>query len=217
MDLSTFEGWARLIRLIRDLGLIIGVPTLIVVAVYFYNQQIGILKARAELLKETQFDRALSLIRSQKELYEIDRRVLEERIVELLKHGPQSEEEIRKFEAQIILLDERIREALARQIYIARGHLGSPQIEKRVEKIQTPIGQSKVIKSITYTVTFSSTPDVILEVREPLKHWKEEVSTTGFIIVLEKEGGFAGEEIQLKWVAVEDPVDIGEFLSGLGG
>lgn len=77
MDIVQIKAWAELVR---DLGLIIGIPILIGVGVKLYGQQIEILKARNELLKETQYDRALSIIKSQKEVYELERQSLEKAI-----------------------------------------------------------------------------------------------------------------------------------------
>ena len=53
MEFGNIRAWAELIR---DIGLIIGIPILIGVGVKLYSQQIEILKARNELLKETQYD-----------------------------------------------------------------------------------------------------------------------------------------------------------------
>jgi len=66
--------------LIRDIGLIIGIPFISIIFFKLYNQYILILKEKNEFLKETQFDRALQLIKSQKELYEIERSGLEQDI-----------------------------------------------------------------------------------------------------------------------------------------
>ena len=53
VDMSTVRAWAELVR---DVGLIIGVPVLITIGVKLYGQQIEVLKSRNELLKETQYD-----------------------------------------------------------------------------------------------------------------------------------------------------------------
>ena len=65
---------------VRDLGLILGIPVLIGIGVKLYNQQIEILKARNELLKETQYDRAVTLLKSQKEVFLIERSDLENKL-----------------------------------------------------------------------------------------------------------------------------------------
>ena len=77
MDVGQIKFWAEFIR---DVGLILGIPALIGVGVKLYGQQIEILKERNELLKETQYDRALSMIKSQKELFEFERQSLEKSI-----------------------------------------------------------------------------------------------------------------------------------------
>lgn len=72
--------WARLIR---DIILIIGIPIFIIFGMKLYNSQIEILNAQVELLKETQYDRALSLIKSQKELHKMEREKLEDEIANI--------------------------------------------------------------------------------------------------------------------------------------
>ncbi len=60
--------------------------------------------------------------------------------------------------------------------------------------------------TLTYPIAFSSTPKVALEADskyEPLKRWPARISTTGFTIVVERDGGFTDEEIPVEWVAVE--------------
>jgi len=76
-------GFAGLLAIIRDAGVILGVPVLIVVGVRLYRKRIALLKTQIESLQLTQFDRSLSLIKSQRELYELDRGNLEDRIAKL--------------------------------------------------------------------------------------------------------------------------------------
>lgn len=86
---GSVEQWTRLVR---DIGLIIGLPVLITVGIKLYKQQVQVLRERIGLLQETQYDRALSMIKSQRELYEIERGYLENRINELQSTGGQDEE-----------------------------------------------------------------------------------------------------------------------------
>lgn len=92
MDIGHIRTWAELVR---DVGLILGIPVLIMIGVKLYGQQIEILKARNELLKETQYDRALSIIKSQRELYELERQSLEKSLQDLksMSATTQSEQE----------------------------------------------------------------------------------------------------------------------------
>ncbi len=91
MDVGNIKEWAGLIR---DVGLIIGIPVIIGVGVKLYGQQIEILKARNELLKETQYDRALSIIKSQKEVFEIERQSLEKKVADLETQGEERTDEV---------------------------------------------------------------------------------------------------------------------------
>ncbi|MCU1250736.1 MAG: hypothetical protein JWQ49_3765 [Edaphobacter sp.] len=84
VDMSTVRAWAELVR---DVGLIIGVPVLITIGVKLYGQQIEVLKSRNELLKETQYDRALDIIKSQRELFELERDSLEKKLRKLESEG----------------------------------------------------------------------------------------------------------------------------------
>ena len=77
MSLSEIMQW---VSFVRDLGLILGVPVLIGIGVRLYNQQIEILKARNELLKETQYDRAVTLLKSQKEAFLVEKADLESKL-----------------------------------------------------------------------------------------------------------------------------------------
>ena len=68
---------------IRDIGSILGILVLIAVGIKLYSQQIEILKARNELLKETQYDRAVSLLESQKKIFLIEREAMDKQIADL--------------------------------------------------------------------------------------------------------------------------------------
>ena len=105
---GSFEKLTRWAGLIRDLGLIIGVPILITIGISLYQQQIEVLKARNELLRETQYDRALSLIKSQKELFEIDRNNLENKINELTKSRGTKDREIKALKERLSQINKEI-------------------------------------------------------------------------------------------------------------
>ena len=85
--LSIIKGWAELIR---DVGLIVGIPTLIIIGSKMYGLQIEslkaqneVLKSRIEILGEFSYDRALSRINSQKKLFDQEREELESIIASL--------------------------------------------------------------------------------------------------------------------------------------
>jgi len=81
-------------ELIRDIGIIIGIPTIIIIAGKLYTQRIQVLKEQVQLLKETQYDRALSQIKSQKELYIMEREKLENEIIELKNYNKNISDEL---------------------------------------------------------------------------------------------------------------------------
>jgi hypothetical protein len=114
-----FERTKDIAGLVRDIGVIVGVPVIITVGIFLYDlqsksleqqakaleqqvksneAQIKTLEAQNNLLKETQYDRALAIIKSQKEVYEIDRARLEKEIAVL---RISNDERVKTLEAQI--------------------------------------------------------------------------------------------------------------------
>jgi hypothetical protein len=98
----------RWIGLFRDIGLILGVPTLMIIGIKLYERQIDILKTQNEslktqneFLKETQYDRAYSLIDSQKKIFQIEREILEKKIYDLKYTRDQKDEKIRQANKQL--------------------------------------------------------------------------------------------------------------------
>ena len=70
------QRWAALLR---DLGVILGIPGILYIAIQLYGfqlqgmqAQIGALKEQNETLRERSYDRAAIIIKSQKELSEIE-------------------------------------------------------------------------------------------------------------------------------------------------
>jgi len=79
------EWWARFLR---DIGIILGFPTVILVGIHLYKSHIKALKAEIntlernmDFLRETQYPRAMDLLKGQKECFEMER----EHIVEKIK------------------------------------------------------------------------------------------------------------------------------------
>lgn len=96
------------VSFIRDIGLILGVPTLIGIGMKLYDRQIEILKARNEFLKETQYDRASSLLDSQKKVFLVERESLENKIAELERSGSQKDETLADLQRKSAEVSERI-------------------------------------------------------------------------------------------------------------
>jgi hypothetical protein len=107
--------------LVRDIGVIVGVPTIITVGVSLYDlqaksfeqqvkaneaqikateAQVKVLEAQNSGLKEIQFDRAAQLIKGQKEVYEAEHETLLKQISELRQSGDQ----------RVAALEERLRQ-----------------------------------------------------------------------------------------------------------
>jgi hypothetical protein len=92
--------WASFLR---DIGIILGVPIIIVIGYKLYRYHIDILKemqkkqidtleAENKLPKETQYDKALAIIEAQKKLHQIERDGLEKEISLLISEKSQLEE-----------------------------------------------------------------------------------------------------------------------------
>jgi hypothetical protein len=93
--------------LVRDIGMILGIPALFTIGLKLYEiqtkaleaqikaseTQIKVLESQNALLKETQYDRALTIIKSQKELFSMERSSLEKQISDLKASGHNLEEE----------------------------------------------------------------------------------------------------------------------------
>jgi hypothetical protein len=88
---SEADRISKIAAVARDIGLLVGVPILIMVGSHLYGLQINALEAQNKateaqvkateaqnnFLKDTQYDKTLALIKSQRELYLIERRALE--------------------------------------------------------------------------------------------------------------------------------------------
>jgi hypothetical protein len=84
---------SKIATFLRDIVVLLGMPALVVVGIQLYDLQIKSLEAQHKaiesqvkaveaqngLLKETQYDRALAIIRAQKDVFVIEREELERR------------------------------------------------------------------------------------------------------------------------------------------
>ena len=94
-----------------------------------------------------------------------------------------------------------VKRAILRLPPFAQAHILSGD-----ELISTEVGQSTVDTFVVYPIAFSSTPIVIVQLNGEdrnikIRHY--DVGTTGFRMVLEKEGGFNGEQISVAWMIME--------------
>jgi hypothetical protein len=87
-------------RFIRDIFLIIAIPTFIIFGMKLYNKQIEVLNTHINLLKETQYDKALSLIKAQEELHQREKKKLENKIASF-ESSANNKEEINKVRRQL--------------------------------------------------------------------------------------------------------------------
>jgi hypothetical protein len=121
------------VGLIRDIGLIVGVPTLIVVGAKLYSQQIEALKARNELLRETQYDRAVSLLESQKKVFFLERESLEKQIADLEKLRNDKDATISELAGGLKGIQTALRDVIRNSISLNEENLERMLIEIRKE------------------------------------------------------------------------------------
>src|SRR5256885_15079730 len=77
---DTVAQISRWIGVIRDIGVILGVPFLIGLLVRYYHRQIEILREHNKLLERTQYKGALEQIEAQEKLFTRDRMALEKQL-----------------------------------------------------------------------------------------------------------------------------------------
>jgi predicted nucleic acid-binding Zn-ribbon protein len=126
LDDGTLLGRARrLTSFIRDVGVILGIPVILTIGVKLYDLQTKALEAEIKSneaqikaveaqnsLKEIQYDRALTLLKSQKKVFSMERASLEKEIVHLKASGDDIGQATRKLsDAQMGL---NVSEALIR-------------------------------------------------------------------------------------------------------
>jgi hypothetical protein len=63
---------------LKNIGIILCVPAIAGLAIYFHNAEVSSLKAENDLLRQTQYDKALSMIEAQSKLRENERRIVAE-------------------------------------------------------------------------------------------------------------------------------------------
>ena len=93
---------------VRDVFVILGIPSLMGIGLQLHHEQLASLKAANEaqaaqiqLLKETQYDKALSQIKAQRELFEAQIASYSNRIQILERSASTSSNEIRKLRQDI--------------------------------------------------------------------------------------------------------------------
>jgi chromosome segregation ATPase len=98
--------------LVRDVGVILGIPVVLTVGIKLYDLQTKALEAQMkaveaqnEVLKQTQYDRALAMIKSQRELFENERASLEKQVANLSTSDKDKSGEIAQLQKRISILD----------------------------------------------------------------------------------------------------------------
>ena len=139
----------QLIEVFRDIGLIIGVPTIIIIGIGLYERQIDVLKAENELLKKSQYDRAWALIDSQKKIFENERDLLVSKIANVEKSEQSKNAEIAQLNNKLIKVNRLIESpedmfAVALLSVIANEYLKEIDDVEKVRKSESskPAGNS---------------------------------------------------------------------------
>lgn len=72
----------QILEILRDLGIVIGIPTLIVLWLRMNHARIDALKEQIAFLKQTQYPQALAVIQAQQSLHEMELRQLRQKLRE---------------------------------------------------------------------------------------------------------------------------------------
>jgi septal ring factor EnvC (AmiA/AmiB activator) len=98
--------------LVRDVGVILGIPVVLTVGIKLYDLQTKALEAQMEavkqqneVLRQTQYDRALAMIKSQRELFENERTSLQKQVADLSTSDKDKGNEIGQLQKRIAELD----------------------------------------------------------------------------------------------------------------
>lgn len=76
--MSHMEKLEQVAKRLKNIGIIVGVPTIVGLAIYFHNAEVSALRAENDLLRQTQYDKALPMIEAQSKLREHERRIVAE-------------------------------------------------------------------------------------------------------------------------------------------
>ena len=71
------------IQLIRDVGIILGIPVIISVGLSLHNQQIDALKAQLEFAESTRYDKAASILEGQEKVFAKEKAIIKKEISDL--------------------------------------------------------------------------------------------------------------------------------------
>jgi hypothetical protein len=162
------ERWARIIR---DIGLIVGVPSIVTVGIFLYNQEAAALKARSEaleaqnnFLKETQYDRAAALLEGQKKDYEFERERLRKELDKAKQEGSASEEKAKQLQEQLTEISAKIQ-----AFETSRDFLKNAIIEEPASREWGPPDPSSAFQAVLpHNNGFASlNTDGVLRVRTP--------------------------------------------------
>jgi hypothetical protein len=156
---SIFSRVSSIAALVRDVGVILGIPVVLTVGVKLYDLQTKALEAQMkavqaqnEVLKQTQYDRALTLMKSQKELFDNERASLERKIADLSASGTDKAAEIAKLKEKIVEVDQsedELRRALASlgDSLKSVGGSTSPSSEMMMIEMMKLMGKEKALRA----------------------------------------------------------------------
>lgn len=72
------EKLEQVAKRLKNIGIIVGVLTIVGLAIYFHNAEVSALRAENDLLRQTQYDKALPMIEAQSKLRAHERRIVAE-------------------------------------------------------------------------------------------------------------------------------------------
>lgn len=81
-----FDIITKWVKLFRDIGILLGFPTLIYIGLQLHETEVSALKAQIDYLKDLQYDKAVNLIKAKEELGQIEKEQLQ-RSIKMLGGG----------------------------------------------------------------------------------------------------------------------------------
>jgi len=75
-----FDTVTKWVKLFRDIGILLGFPTLVYIGIQLHETEVSALRAQIDYLKNLQYDKAVSLIKAKEESSQMEKDQLQKSI-----------------------------------------------------------------------------------------------------------------------------------------
>lgn len=151
--LRHIKRWSKVIR---DVGVTLGIPVLLAVGVYLHNQQVSILEAQIDALSTMSYDKALDVMRAQTELYADERTDYEQRLSSLEQRVTPLQEQVLTLRKDSIGTAVEIAEQRRR---LEEAEWNNAQIAMRMDSLQARLASLRSMPKTTLAGTSLSADD----------------------------------------------------------